>query len=1358
MESRAAAPPLSFAQRRTWLDTCLAGEVPAGNASVAFRCPDDLDVAALEAAFAALIGRHAVWRVRFPLADGAPAPVVAGPGPVDVPEVDLRGVPDAAAEAHTLARADAVRPFDLENGPLYRPLLVRLDEGHRLFLTAHRMIADRVSLERLFLPELAALYAALTTGRQAPREPGLQYADFAARERAWAGTAAVERALDRWRQRLAGAPAGLALAADRARPSVRAFHGARHAVALGPRFTAGLRAAARHAGADLFAALLAGFAALLQRYARQDDLVLGTVADGRTAPALRSLLGCFDNPLPLRLDLSDDPSFGVLVARARAVVADALADADVPFARVAEAVQPLPDRARHPVFAHVITVQTPEPAAPAGWARLPLDVDPAAAVFDLHLDLRDDGEALAGHLVYRTDLFEPATMARVATHYHRLLEAALGDPDRPLSRLPLLDVAERHLIVVEWNRTAHPYPADATVHALVERQAARIPTRTAIVAGERTLTYGELERRANALAAQLRTAGVCRGSVVGVAMERSPEAIVAYLATLKAGAAYLPLSVNDPPERQAFMVADAGAAAVLVPAAASGPTVSVPVLGVEDDDAGPDDAAAAPISHVTPDDLVYVMYTSGSTGRPKGVAVTHRGIVRLLFGRDDYTRLGPDEVLLQCTALSFDVAAFEIWGALAHGARLVLYPSAVPTAPELREVIRRHGVTTLWLTPSIFNHVIEEDPDGLAPLRQIDLGGEALSVPHTARAAALLPATTLFNGYGPTECAVVATGHRIARPVDPLAASIPIGRPIANTTAYVLDRHLQPVPIGVPGELYLGGPGVARGYVNRPEETAARFIPDPFVADPGARLYGTGDLARWRPDGALEYLGRLDAQVKIRGLRIEPGEIEAVLSREPSVREAAVIVQEEGAARRLVAYVVGRDGARPSPETLREHARALLPPYMVPGVFVPVPALPLTPNGKLDRAALTAPGELPVRAAPALLPAGSLERQLVDLWEDLLGQRPIGPDDDFFELGGDSLTAARMIQQVAELTGSALPLGTLYESPTVAGLARRLREGTPVPGAGATAITLNRGGDQPPLVLFHGMLTGGAFYALRLARRLGSRRPVHVVPPFTGVGQPVPATIEAMADAQLHVVRALQPGGPYRLAGYCNGGLVAYEVARRLRAEGETVALVALIAAAPVTPLAHAGRALRRAATLAGLSPEPLAEPLARLRSLIEALAALPPAQRPRFLVDKVRRLAARAWNASAREPAPPADVMDVYHRVVMRYFPRPVPAHVTLFWPEQEPWGPAAAAAAAWGRLVPRVDLHVVPGDHLAVVHEHLDVLVDRLTPYLDRSAPLEQPASPTLAERLRFGLPSLLVPVAETMERACELSRCLP
>jgi amino acid adenylation domain-containing protein len=1354
--------PLSFAQQEAWLQAELAADLPVGNQPVTIHRRGPLDAGALEGALADLVRRHETWRTTFRIEDGAPVQVVNEPTAIRLLVVDLRGSHQSEREALALATADAERPFDRARGPLYRARLVRLaDDVHGLYLTLHAAIADGASIHRRLLPELAALYAARVEGRPPPPGPPLQQRDVAVRQREWARTSAAERQLEYWRRQLAGPPPILEPSADRARPPVRGFRGARLPVAFDRRLSGALHAAAREVGVSVFVVLLAGFAALLHRYTGEDDVVVGSLAAGRTSPELQALFGCLANPLALRIDLAGDPSFRALLRRVDDVARDGCAHGDVPFEHVVKAVQPIRDRGRSPLFSHVLTFEPPGAPAPPGWEISGPDVDPGTADFDLHLDLYERRDAIVGRLGYRTDLFEPATIVRLEAHYRRMLEGAAADLDRPVSRLPLLDERERHQMVVEWNRTARPYPAGATVHELVERHAARAPERVAVVAGDTALTYRELNRRADVLAARLRALGVAPGAIVGVAMERSPEVIVGYLAALKAGAAYLPLSVNDPPERLAFIVTDAGAAVVLTRrgAAAAAPVEAVPVVEVGDE---PFEAAGVPAAgvRVTPDDPVYVMYTSGSTGRPKGVAVPHRGIVRLLFNQDRYVRLGPDDVILQSTALSFDVSAFEIWGALVHGARLVLYPAAVPTVREIREAIRRHGVTTMWLTPAVFNMVIDEDPETLAPLRQLDLGGEALSVSHVARAASALRTTQLINGYGPTECSVAATAYLISPPVDPAAASIPIGPPIANTTAYVLDRHLSPVPVGVPGELYLGGPGVARGYVNRPEETAARFIEDPFRTDPGARLYRTGDRARWRPDGTLEYLGRLDAQVKIRGLRIELGEIETVLNRHPAVREAAVVVREDPAGKRLVAYVVA---AGVGPDELREHVRRTLPVYMVPASFVALDALPLTPNGKLDRRVLTALVEAPIRegAAAAAPPAGSLEAQLIELWQQLLGARALGVSDDFFELGGDSLTAARMLQQVGDLTGCALPLTALYESPTIAGLARVLSEhGERSLDVAAPALVLNQGGDRTPLFLFHGMLTGGAFYALRLARRLGPRQPIHVIHPFTGGSSPIPSTIEAMVDAHLDVVRGLQPRGPYRLAGYCNGGLVAYETARRLRDAGEAVELLALIAAAPVTRLRRTGLLLRRVAGLTGLPPQRVAEPLARLRSFLEAVAERPPRQWLAFVARTAVGLARRAvrWRPrSTSELDEGLDVMALYHRVFMRFFPAHYPGEIVLLWPEREGWGPATAAADAWRRLVPVVTLHVLPGDHLGVLHEHLDVVAGHLNPYLvDGDGRPGRPMAGAAAA-VPLALPLLLLDVAEVLWRASELSICV-
>jgi amino acid adenylation domain-containing protein len=1357
--------PLSFAEQDAWLHAQLAGDVPVGTEVYAVRRHGTLDVGALEEALADLIERQPVWRTTWRQRDGGPEAVVGGPATVRLPRTDLRGVPDPEREATQLVAEDARRPFDLTRGPLYRARLVHVgDVDHRLYLTLHNIIGDGVTLRRRLLPELAALYAARVNGTPPPPAPCRPYRELALREHhELARTGARE--LQYWRRRLTGAPPAPELRPDRPHPALRSFRGARVPLVLPPDLARAARQASRRAGVSLFVTLLAAFAAVLERHTGEEDLVLGTLGEAPALADFPGVLGSFVNPLALRIEAGGEPSFRRLLDRAGEAVSEARRHAGVPFTAVVDAVLAVPERTRHPLFAHALTLQGPAEDGPPGWELVRVDVDPGASRFDVHLDLEERPDTIVGWLTYRTDLFDAASIRRLGQHFCRLLGAAVADVKRPVSTLALDDELERRRLLVEWSRTEQPYPADATVHALVGAWAARAPERVALVTGQDALTYGELDRRAEGLARDLHARGLGRGAVVGVAMERSPEAIVAFLGILKAGAAYLPLNPADPPARLRFMLHDAGAGAVVVgpgsTAAALAPT-GLPVLDAAAGDRAPSDGAPRPPVQVGPDDLIYVMYTSGSTGRPKGVMVPHRGIVRLVCSEHGYLRLGPDEVVLQATALTFDVSAFEIWGALLHGARLVLYPAAVPTARELSAVIRRHGVTTMWLTPSVFNAVVDEDPRALAGLRQLDLGGEALSVPHVARAARILTSTRLVNGYGPTECSVSATAYDIPPTFDPAAASVPIGRPIANTTTYVLDRHLAPVPIGVPGELYLGGPGLARGYVNRPQETTARFVASPF-GPAGERLYRTGDLARWREDGTLEYLGRLDGQVKIRGLRIELGEIEAVLSRHPAVAEAAAVVRQEPAGGQLCACVVPRAGSVVRPDELRDHVRATLPPYMVPAVIVPIDALPLTASGKLDRRALATHTHIE-SAAPAVgppPPVDSLEGQLVALWQELLGRRGITITDDFFDLGGHSLAAARMLQQVGDLTGRTLPLGTLYECPTIERLARRLRQdGDEAVGPPPRVVTLQRGGDRTPLLLFHGMLTGGAFYTLRLARRLGARQPIHVVPPFTGRERAIPATIEAMADRYLDVVREVQPSGPYRLSGYCNGGLVAYEVARRLHAAGETIDVLALVAAVPVMRLARTGRLVQEAARVLRLPPALAAEPVARVRSFLAALSELHGRRaRLAYSAAKVVELAGRAWRSLGPASAGDGglDALDTYHRIIMRYFPRPSGVPLVLLWPQDEGSASAAAAAAVWGRLVPTVTVHVVPGDHLAVLHEHLPALADRLAPYLLQDDETST-ASPIDIGQPRGQLPAMLAHAFDlVIEHAIELGPCL-
>src|SRR5205809_147605 len=767
------------------------------------------------------------------------------------------------------------------------------------------------------------------------------------------------------------------------------------------------------------------------------------------------------------------------------------------------------------------------------------------------------------------------------------------------------------------------------IHRIFEAHVARRPDAVALVADDRRLTYAELDRYANQLAQRLRTLGARPGVRVGVLVERAVEMVVALLGVLKSGAAYVPLGAAYPRDLLTFMLEDADVAAVVtvdrLRMALPDTAPTTIVLDADGTLAGP---APTTIVDVGPNDVAYVMYTSGSTGRPKGVAVPHRGIVRLLFGQD-YTRFAPDEVFGHVSAFTFDVTTFEIWGALLHGARCVMLPPGVPTPAVVADTLGRHGITTLWLTGSPFNGPIVHAPGALAGLRRLLVGGEALSVPHVRRALGLLRGTQLINGYGPTEASVFACCHPVPRDLPADAPSVPIGRPITNTDAYVVDRHGQLTPIGVPGELLLGGPGVALGYVNRPDLTREKFIPDPFTGEPGARVYRTGDLVRWRPDGTLEYLGRLDNQVKVRGFRIEPGEVEAAIAQHPEVREVAVAARPDGhGGKRLVAYVVPRAASGPPLTELRPFLGERLAPHMIPSLFVTLTSLPLTPSGKIDRQRLPAPEALTTTPSDEVVePRDAVEGQLVELWEDLLGVRGIGVTDDFFDLGGHSLLAVRMLQRLAESYRVTLPLAALYANSTVEQLAAALRQGDDH-GFRAPMTRLNPEGRQSPLIFFHGDLHGGGLYCVRLGRRLGPDQPLTVVHPLGRAGRPMPRTIEAMADEHLEALQALPRTGAWRLGGYCNGALVAFEIARRLTAAGEKVDLLALIAADADTRMSSLHAMASRVASGSDW--------FGRLRSFTTMLEGRPLGERISLAWDKATNLTAAPLRRARGKPTRP--------------------------------------------------------------------------------------------------------------------------
>jgi amino acid adenylation domain-containing protein len=1038
--------PLSFAQQRLWFLDQLEPGNTAYNIAGGFRLTGALEKIAVSHSLSEIVRRHEVLRTSFPLVNGRPVQSIRAAEAVKLPCHDLQGLTAAefAAETQRLLKQEAERPFDLASGPLVRAtLLVHTPQHHVLLLTMHHIVSDGWSLN-LLLQEFAALYQAFVTQHPSPlAELPIQYADYAVWQRERLAAGAMEKKLMYWRRQLSGLTT-LQLPTDRMRPPQQTFAGRRLVTILNPELTSQLKRLSQREGTTLFMTLLAAFAVLLARYSAQDDIAVGTPIAGRDRREVEELVGFFVNTLVLRTDLSGNPSFSQLLERVREVTLDAYANQEVPFERLVEELQHRRDLSRSPLFQVLFSLlNLPVPQVESAGLQVG-ELAPYSdiAKFDLSLTAREAGQKLELAFQFNTDLFEESTVTRMMRHFERLLESIVTDPARQISELTLLSEAERLQQLREWNNTATDYPRHTCIHSLFEEQALRSPRAIAVEFGETRVSYGELNERANQLAHYLQDRGVGQGSAVGVMLSRSTDLVVALLAVLKAGGAYVPFEVDYPTERLRFMLHDAGVQ-LLITEGSRLDQVPQGLAGICLDRDRQEIARRSdtnPPGKVNSEDLAYVMYTSGSMGQPKGIFVEHRSVVRLVRNTN-YVKLDADEVLLQFAPVSFDASTFEIWGALLNGARLVIAAGERSSLMELSRVLQEKRVTTLWLTAGLFHLMVDEHIDGLKGVKQLLAGGDVLSVRHVKRVLDELPDCILINGYGPTENTTFTCCHLMRRG-DELGANVPIGRPISNTQVYVLNEQRELVPLGVAGELYVGGDGVARGYVNQPALTAQRFLPDPFSDTEGARLYRTGDIVRWRPTGELEFIGRADKQVKLRGFRIELQEVETALSSHQRVSECVVVLRDdEHYDKRLVAYLVAshkHEGA-PTGSELKRYLKRVLPDYMVPSVFVELAEMPLTANGKIDTSQLPAPDRdrLGIRRdyLPARTPA---EELLVNIWADVLNIGEIGIADDFFELGGHSLLATQVVSRIRECFHVELPLRDLFEEPTIAGLGRRV--------------------------------------------------------------------------------------------------------------------------------------------------------------------------------------------------------------------------------------------------------------------------------------------------------------------------------
>lgn len=1165
---------LSPVQASLWFLDQLNPNSPFYNIPTALHLEGYLNYPALRQSLQEIVRRHSALRTNFTTLDGEPIQVIAPIVTLDVPVVDLRTLPDPeqAIETRRLINAEAAKPFNLTQDTLIRVLLLQLGNDRQvLVVTIHHIVTDGWSMG-IFVEELTSLYKAFRIGHPSPLpELTIQFPDFVVWQDQWLKSGILASQITYWQKQLAGVPDLLELPYDRPRPTKQTYVGATQSFPLPTDLSEAIVLLSRKHNVTLFMTLVAAFQTLMFRYTQSTDICIGTPVANRNQSEVEGLIGMFVNTVVLRTDLADYPSFIKLLGRVREVALDAYTHQDVPLQQLMEVLQPQRSLSYSPLFQVVFVLQNAAVVTGdlEGLKVSNLTVETNTAKFDLTLSMEETATGLVGNWEYNTDLFDHSTIKRMSGHFQTLLQGIVANPQTKISHLPLLTESEQQLFQL-WNHTQTDYPREATINELFETQAAQTPEAIALVFGDsqkgglrqRQITYQELNHQANRLAHHLQRLGVTTEVAVGICLERSIAMIVGILAILKAGGVYVPLDPSYPPDRLAFMFTNAQVEILLTEAKLADqlPRHHAQVIRLDLD--------SEVISNYSPENLptpttatnlAYIMYTSGSTGEPKGVCVTHRGVVRLIK-ENNYANLNAQEVFLQLAPIAFDASTLEIWGSLLNGAKLVILPPHQPSLLELGRVIRDSQVTTLWLTAGLFHLMVDDRMADLKHLRQLLAGGDVLSVPHVQKFLQEAVDCQLINGYGPTENTTFTCCYPIT-PTTPLVGiasplenrPIPIGRPLANTQVYILDAYLQPVPIGVRGELYTGGDGLARGYLRRPDLTAERFIPHPFAE--GERLYKTGDLARYLPDGNIEFLGRIDNQVKIRGFRIELGEIEAAIAQHPQIREVIVIAREEAIGdKRLVAYLVAHQTPAPTAEELRNFLSQKLPEYMIPAAFTILDALPLNPVGKVDRHALhlqkTRFLEPTITRAT---PQSNLEAQLLVIWQEVLGNKRITVEDNFFQSGGTSLIALRLFSRIEVEFQQRLPLTTLLQAPTIRQLSTFLQtQGEQV--SWRSLVPIQAQGTRLPLFCIHA-LGGNVLGYQGLIPYLSPDQPVYGLQAkgLDGKEEAID-DIKVMASNYIREIQTLQPTGPYLLAGYSAGGTIAYEIAQQLRQAGQEIA------------------------------------------------------------------------------------------------------------------------------------------------------------------------------------------------------------
>ncbi len=1255
--------PLSFAQKRMWFLDQLQPNSAFYTMFEAFHLRGPLSFSVLERSYNELLKRHNILRTRFVIIDEEPVQLILPHAWTYIPEIDLRACSSQERELllHHLATQEAEQPFVLGQGPLLRAWLIALsEEEYVLFLTMHHIVSDGWSVA-ILVQELATLYRAFVTGKPSPfADLPIQLTDYAYWQQEWLKSEQFLTQLTYWKQRLSSAPALLELPTDYPRPSIQSYRGRQIFFTLPSPLLAQLKVQCVKEGVTPFMWLLATFQAVLYRYSGQEDILVGSPMAGRKYPELEELIGYFANTLVLRAQLNGSQTFRELLKQVKEVTLDAFAHQEMPFEKLVEELQIERSLSHNPLFQVMFVLQNLPPstlALPNLQVQSRLLGEHKTTRFDLTLALEESVEGnekglplLVGSVEYNSDLFAPRTMQRFVEHFRELLTQTLADPGQHIVHMRLLTQYEYQEIVINWNQEQQFLPAPFCLHHLFEQQVTRTPDAAALVSTEQTLTYRQIDQQANRLAHFLRGLQVGPEVPVALYLERSSALLVSILGILKAGGTYVPFDLRTPPQRLSYMLEDTQAPIIITRQhlQASLPASRRRIVCLENLwsllASYPDDMP--PESGAKPENLAYIIYTSGSTGQPKGVQITHAAVCNLLSAMCNDLAVNENAVIAALASCSFDMSVPELFLPLICGAQEVLFDRESVLEPGLLlTLLRRYGVTCMQATPTMWSLLLEAGLLEMHPSMTLICGAEAL--PWGLATQLLQARCPLYNFYGPTETTVWSMQHQIQ-----LAdGQTLIGRPLANTQVYILDQYWQPVPVGVPGELYIGGSGLARGYLNRPAITAERFVPHPFAAEPGARLYRTGDLVRYRRNGTIEYLGRCDRQIKLHGFRIEPGEIENALRQHPAIRDAVVhVCADQPGQKRLVAYLVYKRGgrARPGPEQddagqpvapwlpdssweiagvaptneqWRGYLRELLPEYMLPSAYITLAALPLTPNGKVDYQALTAiAAQRPELQKQSVVPRDHLEAWLVQLWQKILAINPVGIMDNFFDLGGNSFLAVRLMAHIQRQYQHKLPLSYLFQEGTIEALARKIRQSFQQ-APRSPIVLLQQGSERLSLFCVHP--GGGSVLCYRdLVRHLGRELTVYGVEDlrlYSDEAVPAFSRLEEMAAFYVAALRTVQPEGPYLLSGWSFGGLMAFEMARQLYQQGQRIVLLAMFDTQP-PPLLSELIDVDESVALARFAQQQANEAGKELSLSFEKLSKLDSAAQIRYILQQMQQ------------------------------------------------------------------------------------------------------------------------------------------